>query len=141
MSPLGSIGPCMLVAVMGSFAPPMEAAQVNGPFNVTVTLQSGNSPSPTVPQSAFCTTTPGGLAFGATVTVVCSTGAVVDIAPSRTGMPWAPMHGGAYRYLFQASRGGEVLGTIDSYVGIGTTASWRVVNVANWEYFEMTTAW
>jgi hypothetical protein len=51
------------------------------------------------------------------------------------------MHGGAYRYIYQASRGGDVLGTIDSYTGVGTTASWRVVNVANWEYFEMTTAW
>ena len=29
------------------------------------------------------------------------------------------MHGGAYRYIYQASRGGDMLGTIDSYVGIG----------------------
>ena len=125
--------------MVGLSAVPSQAAQVNGQFNVTVNLQSANSP--TLPQSAFCTTTPGGLAFGATVTVVCSTGALVDIAPSRTGMPWSPMHGGAYRYIFQASRGTDVLGTIDSYVGVGTTTSWRVVNVANWEYFEMTTAW
>lgn len=134
---------CFILTVMlGVLAAPLDAAQVNGQFNVTVTLQSGNSPSPTTaPQSAFCTTTPGGLAFGATVTVVCSTGAFVDIAPSRPGQPWSPMHGGAYRYIYQASRGGDILGTIDSYAGIGTTTSWRVVNTVNWDYFEMTTAW
>lgn len=129
----------MLATVLGLLSVPVNAAQVTGQFNVTVSLQSTNSP--TLPQSAFCTTSPGGLAFGATVTVVCTTGAVVDIAPGRTGMPWAPMHGGAYRYVFQPSRGGEVLGTVDSYVGVGTTTSWRVLNVANREYFEMTLAW
>ena len=142
MFQLNTVRCCVLVALFVLIALRVDAAQVNGQFNVTVTLQPSNTAnSPALPQSAFCTTTPGGLAFGATVTVVCSTGAFVEIAPSRTGMPWSPMHGGAYRYLFQASRGGEVLGTVDSYVGVGTTASWRVVNVANWEYFEMTTAW
>ena len=137
----GSIVRCVLAVVLGSLAAPLGAAQVSGQFNVTVTLQSGSSPTPMLPQSAFCTTSPGGQAFGATVTVVCSTGAFVDIAPSRSGQPWSPMHGGAYRYIFQASSGGDVLGTIDSYVGIGTTTSWRVVNAVNWDYFEMTTAW
>jgi hypothetical protein len=137
----GSIVRCVLTFLLGLLAAPLGAAQVSGQFNVTVTLQSGSSPTPTLPQSAFCTTSPGGQAFGATVTVVCSTGAFVDIAPSRTGQPWSPMHGGAYRYIFQASSGGDVLGTIDSYVGIGTTTSWRVVNAVNWDYFEMTTAW
>ena len=139
----GSIVRCVLTVVLGLLAAPLGAAQVSGQFNVTVTLQSGSSPTPTptLPQSAFCTTTPGGQAFGATVTVVCSTGAFVDIAPSRPGQPWSPMHGGAYRYIYQASRGGDMLGTIDSYVGIGTTTSWRVVNAVNWDYFEMTTAW
>ena len=137
----GSIVRCVLTVVLGLLAAPLGAAQVSGQFNVTVTLQSGSSPTPMLPQSAFCTTSPGGQAFGATVTVVCSTGAFVDIAPSRTGQPWSPMHGGAYRYIYQASRGGDTLGTIDSYVGIGTTTSWRVVNAVNWDYFEMTTAW
>ena len=137
----GSIVRCVLAVVLGSLAAPLGAAQVSGQFNVTVTLQSGSSPTPMLPQSAFCTTSPGGQAFGATVTVVCSTGAFVDIAPSRSGQPWSPMHGGAYRYIYQASRGGDTLGTIDSYVGIGTTTSWRVVNAVNWAYFEMTTAW
>src|SRR5690349_4546645 len=127
MTPPGFVGRCMLVIMMCLSAPALEAAQVNGQFNVTVTLRTGNSVSPTLPQSAFCTTNPGGLAFGASVTVVCSTGAFVDIAPSRSGQPWVPMHGGAYRYIYQASRGGDVLGTIDSYTGVGTTASWRVV--------------
>ena len=129
----------VLAAVLSLLAAPLGAAQVNGQFNVTVTLQSVNSP--TLPQSAFCTTNPGGLAFGATVTVVCSTGAFVALAPGRSGLPWSPMHGGAYQYIFHANRGGEVLGAVDSYVGIGTTTSWRVVNLANWDYFEMTMAW
>lgn len=121
----------------------VNAAQVGGQFNVTVTLQpAGGLPvPPTGPQTGFCTTNPGGTAFGATVTVVCSTGAFVDLSPSRAGQPWSPMHGGAYRYVFQANRGNDTLGTIDSYVGVGTTTSWRVVTLSNWDYFEMTTAW
>ena len=110
---------------------------------MTVNLQSANSP--TLPQSVFCTSNPGGLAFGATVTVVCSTGAVVDISPSRTNLPWAPMHGGAYRYILQAGWCGDdlldPLCTGDRYVGAGITTSWRMVNLMDRNYLEMLLGW
>lgn len=128
----------MLATVLGFAAVPVNAAQLNGQFNVTVNLQSANSP--TLPQSVFCRTSPGGLAFGAIVTVVCSTGTVVDISPSSTGMPWAPMHGGAYRYILPG-RAVDLPGTIDSYVGAGTTTSWRVIKLSNLDYLELMVGW
>lgn len=79
--------------------------------------------------------------FGAAVTVVCATGAGVEIAPSSIDMPGASMPGGAYRYLIHARRGDELLGTIDSYVGAGTAISWRVVNLTDWYYLEMLANW
>ena len=130
---------CMVLAVMfGCFAPSVNASQGSGQFSVTATLQSANSPA--LPQTVFCRTDPGGLAFGAIATVVCSTGAVLDISPSRKGMPWASMHGGAYRYIL-ASSAADLPGTIDSYVGAGTTTSWRVIRLANLDYIELTIDW
>jgi hypothetical protein len=134
---------CMLASLGLSVALALStltvaAAQVSRPFNVTVNLQTTVVPDS---DSAFCRTTNAPGSFGATVTVVCKTGAVVDIAPGKTGMPWTPMHGGAYRYLFQISSGGYALGTIDSYVGVGSVASWRVVNLTDWQYLEMLVNW
>jgi hypothetical protein len=130
-----------LSVALGLLAPTANAAQLSRPFNVTVNLQT----VPPVPgsgsDSAFCRSTNAPGSFGATVTVVCATGAVVDIAPGRTGMPWSPMHGGAYRYLFQASLDGRPLGMVDSYVGVGTVTSWRVVNLMDWQYLEMLVNW
>ena len=127
----------VLAVVFGCFVLSVNAAQGGGQFNVTATLQSAKSPSsPTI----FCRTNPGGLAFGATVTVICSTGTVLDISPSRTGMPWTPMHGGAYRYIL-ASRDAGIPGTIDSYAGAGTTTSWRVIRLANLDYLELMVGW
>ena len=73
--------------------------------------------------------------------MVCATGAVVDISPGGTSMPWSPMHGGAYRYLLQASRDGHLLGTVDSYICAGTITSWRVVNLVDRDYLEMLVDW
>ena len=130
----------MLAVALGLSVLQVDAAQVSGQFNITVNLQTfADSNSP--PQSAFCRSTNAPGSFGATVTVVCATGAMVDISPGRTGMPWSPMHGGAYRYILQASRDGNVLGTVDSYVGVGTATSWRVVNLVDRDYIEMLINW
>ena len=51
------------------------------------------------------------------------------------------MHGGAYRYLLQASRDGHLLGTVDSYICAGTITSWRVVNLVDRDYLEMLVDW
>lgn len=124
----------VLAVVFGCFVPSVHAAPGSGQFNVTATLQPASSPT------VFCRTNPGGLTFGAIVTVVCSTGTVVDISPSSTGMPWAPMHGGAYRYILPG-RAVDLPGTIDSYVGAGTTTSWRVIKLSNLDYLELMVGW
>jgi hypothetical protein len=121
-----------------------NAGQVSRSFNITFNLQTKATVNPVTQQptnSAFCRISDDPAAFGATYTIVCATGAVVDISPGRSGMPLSPMHGGAYRYLFQANRGANQLGTIDSYLGIGTVTSWRVVNLRDRDYLEMLVNW
>ena len=132
-------GCLILAAMLGWFMVPANAAQGSGQFYVTATLLT----AATAPSSAFClsSNTPG--SFGAHVTVVCSTGAVVDISPGSpaTGMPWSPMHGGAYRFLTNISSASGFLGTVDSDTGPGTVTSWRLVNLADRDYLEMLVGW
>lgn len=112
------------------------AAQAANQFNVKVRLQTS------APESAFCRSSNAPGSFGATITVVCATGAVVDIAPRNTGgMPWSPMHGGAYRYLFSSNAAGYKLDSIDDYAGVGSIASWRVIDLSSWKYLEMLVNW
>lgn len=127
----------LLASVLMLGAAAGHAGQASGQFQVTVSLQSAG----TVPESAFCQTDPGGLAFGAVATIVCATGAVVDIAPGRPGAPLSPMHGGAYRFVTEVWRSGNRFETVDVSPGIGTTTLWRVVHLANRDYLEMTVAW
>ena len=129
----------VFAVALGVWAFPSQAGQTGVQFKVAVTLQSANSP--TLPQTIFCRTNPGGLAFGAIVTVVCSTGAVVDISPGRTGMPWSPMHGGAYRYVTQVFWNGDWVESLDDTPGTGTVTSWRIVNLLNRNYVELTVGW
>jgi hypothetical protein len=123
---------CALAVVLATAVGPVQAGQAGAQFNVAVKLQSN------VPRSnGLCRTS----SFGAIVTIVCSTGAVVDISPGRSGMPWSPMHGGAYRFATEVERVDNTFRISDSDTGTGTTTSWRIVNLANREYLEMTVAW
>jgi hypothetical protein len=121
-------------------------AQSSSNFRITAQLQSAAAAS----TSAFCRSdsTPG--SFGATLTVVCSTGIVVDVAPSSRGLyqHGDPSHRGgflgygwAYRYVTQVNWAGQNMGPVDIYSGIGTITSWRVVNLVDREYVEMTLNW
>ena len=135
---MGALGRAAGMALLlGLCALPGFAAKGGAGFNVTVDLQSGER----APTTEFCRTSNAVGGFGATVTVVCSTGAVVDISSGQSGMPWVPMHGGAYRYLFHITRNGEVVGTVDSYTGVGTVTSWRIVQAVNRDYLELTVGW
>lgn len=118
-----------------------NTGQASKSFNVTVNLHSPGSPQANQPNSAFCHISNNPNTFGATYTVVCATGAVVDMEPERTGQSFSPIHGGAYRYLFQANRGSNQIGTIDSDIAAGTTASWRLVNLSDRDYLEMLVNW
>lgn len=113
------------------------AAQSSSQFRVTANLQD----KATAPTSVFCRTDSMPGSFGATVTVVCATGIVVDISPPHSGVPWAGTHGGAYRYATQVNWAGQVVGTVDIYSGLGTITSWRVVNLVDRVYVEMTLNW
>lgn len=119
------------------------AGQAGRSFNVTVNLHAspGSTPAANQPNSAFCQTSDDPNAFGATYTVVCATGALVDIGPERNRQSFGAVHGGTYRYLFQANRGGNLLGTIDSDIAVGTIASWRIVNLSDRDYLEMLVNW
>ena len=116
-----------------------SASQSGAQFRVSVDLQSNTNPN-----SAFCRTNSLPGAFGATVTIVCSTGVVVDVGPPpryRSREYGDISHGGAYRYLTQVAFGGQILGTVDIYSGLGTITSWRVVNLVDRQYVEMTLNW
>lgn len=113
-----------------------SAAQTTAALKVSVNLtKPGYGPT-----SVFCRLGPGPDTFGAVVTVVCATGALVSIEAPK----WGPVHGGAYRYTHLAERvlsGLRFPGGIDIYTGVGTVTTWRIVNLSGWDYLEMQLAW
>ena len=96
---------------------------------------------PGIPVSAFCTKNNIPSAHGAIVTVVCTTGAVVDIEPGNNTSVSTPMHGGSYRYVTYVTPTGDLRDTADPFGGLGTTTAWRVVHSSERDYLEMTLGW
>lgn len=126
------------VVVFAISATVAYAAQTNGQFNVTVNLQ------PASIQTGFCTKEPGRNTAGAMVMVVCSSGSIVDLEAPRNAVPWVPIHGGAYRYnllTMDELSGMSFQGGIDSYTGMGTATTWRIINLPDREYIEMLIGW
>ncbi len=134
----GHMRAAVLAAAIALLAVPAHAAQVNGQFNVTVTLLSATSPA--LPETAFCRTS-AVLAFGALVTVVCATGEVVDITAPARGIPWAPAHGGAYRFILPGSYAAGLPDFYDGYTWPGTVATWRMIRLADRDYYELLVGW
>jgi hypothetical protein len=124
-----------LAVAMALPALPVNAAQAVAKFDVMINLQSAAAPS----QTGLCSINEPGN-FGATVTVVCSTGTVTDISALASGLPYLPIHGGAYRFMTRVQ---EVSANvdIDSYTGVGTSTAMRVVRLSDREYIEMTVGW
>ena len=127
---------CLTLGVLlGCFAVSANAAQGSGQFYVTATLLT----AATAPSSVFCRSS-SALAFSAIVTVVCATGEVVDITAPARGIPWAP--GGAYHYIMQGSYAGSgVPDAFDGFVGPGTAASWRIIQLVDRDYLELLVGW
>jgi hypothetical protein len=128
----------LLAALLSSLVTAAGAAPGSGQFQVTATLVV-----PSV-QTGFCTSGPGKATFGAVVTVVCGTEVVVDIEAPKTAMPWTPLHGSAYRYDHIAENelpGSRLAGGVDSYTGVGTVTSWRMVSMADRDYLEVQIGW
>ena len=142
-------------ALIGAWALPSTAGQASSQFNVSVSLlpapvqptTPATPPKPVIvppgiPISAFCTKNNIPSAHGAVVTVVCSTGAVVEIEPGKqAGHPYTPMHGGSYRYVTHVTPNGYLADTEDAFGGAGTTTAWRVVRLTGRDYLEMTLGW
>lgn len=132
-----------LFAAFGTWPTLADAAQASRGFNVTVNLQA-SADTPLVasqPNSAFCQTSSGPGALNVTYTVVCATGAVVDIESGRSAQSFSPTHGGAYRYVLQANRGSNQLGPMSSHAGTGTATSWRLINLTDRDYLEILINW
>jgi hypothetical protein len=123
-----------LALALGAWTAPSHAARSSVGFDIAVTPVLAADGG-----TGFCRSSAGTGAFGATVTVACNTGTVTDI--EATGRrSWLPTHGGAYRYLIRVTSY-DLLATIDSYVGAGTSTAFRVVSLAGREYVEMTVGW
>ena len=133
----------LVAAVLGGPAALVSAATSSSQFNVTATPVSAtlrSTTDATVGNTAFCRTSPA-LAFGALVTVVCATGEVVDITAVATGIPGAPMHGGTYRFVLPGSYAGGLPDFYDGYTGFGTVSTWRIVQLADRNYYELLLGW
>ena len=131
---LGAVNVVVLVIVLLSI--PAQAAQTLGSFDVLIKLHSEAA----ISQMRLCRSSNVPGAFGAIVTVVCSTGTVTDISAIAAGPPFRAIHGGAYRFLTRTGAG-EIFHNIDSYTGNGTTTAMRVVRLLDREYIEMTVGW
>lgn len=116
-----------------------NAGQATSKFMVEVTLENGLPPVPS--ESAFCRVRNMPGAYGAVVTVVCSTGVVVEIGPPANQASWLPIHGGSYRFLPPVSLAGVMSSGSDMDTGLGTVTSWRVFKVADRDFLEMTVRW
>lgn len=112
------------------------AAQASSQFTVEINLQpNGNMPSAGVCRSSTRIGT-----FGEAVTVECSSGKAVTFAGDTSKLPWSAMQDGYYRFVTQLSGTGIPLES-DKFAGAGTVTSWRIVNLADWEYLELMVGW
>lgn len=136
-------------ALLGVFSAAGHAAQNSGAFSVAINLQRGAAllntgiaaPTGNTTAAGLCRSGAGIGVFGATMTVVCATGAIVDFQGDSSRLPWTSGQDSSYRFMLNVYREGEYLGTVDSYMGIGTVTSWRMVKLHNRDYLEMMVHW
>ncbi len=126
----------ILAVLLGFWVMPSQAKQTSSQFAVSLTLTTNGQPV-----SGLCRSATQVGIFGAAVVVVCSTGEAVDFSGDASTLPWTTMQDSPYRFVTQVSRGGESLGTVDSYTGGATATSWRVIRLANRDYIEMMVHW
>jgi hypothetical protein len=123
-------GACVLGA-------PAHAGSAGNAFTVQVNVADGGRVDP----DDFCTLDNSSRAYEAVVTVVCGTGAVVQVSPPIGWRGWKPVHGGAYRFLLPAWPSGVMSEESDFFNGLGTVTSWRLVSLKDRDYLEMTLRW
>jgi hypothetical protein len=131
---------CAVASILALAGTDCSAGQAMSSFMVEVNADKSSLQTPPAAQTGLCRRADVPGAFGAIVTVVCATGAVVSIDP-RNGSPWGPTHGGAYRFLPPRSAAGVDSSGMDINTGLGTVTSWRVVRYSDYAYLELTVRW
>jgi hypothetical protein len=130
----------LLLTTLLGWAFPGLAAQNSGSFNVNINLLSGSGPG-AAPSTGICRSSNGIGAFGATITVICSTGTLVTYSGDASKLPWAPMQDSSFRYLLNVYNAGGPSAVIDSYTGVGTITTWRQIRLNDRDYLEMMVHW
>jgi len=129
---LAAAASLVVLATLGGWAPPGQAMQASATFAVSVRLVS-----PGQGGTGSCRTGSGQSAFGASVTVLCSSDPAAPAAPASA--PNQPIADG-YRFLTYITKD-ELSATVDSYAGVGTTTAFRVLHARGTPYVEMTVGW
>lgn len=132
------LGQCLAAVFICAPADFVRAATNSSQFAVTATFISADNPIQ--PKSAFCQTAPA-LAFGALVTVVCTTGEVVNLTAPAGNVPGVPLRGGSYRFILPSSFSFVLPDFYTGSSGQGVASSWRVIQVADWNYYEFLLGW
>ncbi|MEQ1526798.1 MAG: hypothetical protein ABL911_08660 [Gallionella sp.] len=125
-----------LAALLFLWIPFSYAAQANAQFTVDINFHPSNPTS----NAGLCRSSTRIGTFGEAVTVECSTGRAVRFAGNTSNLPWSATQDGYYRFVTQLS-GAGVPTTADQFVGAGTVTSWRIINLADWEYLELMVGW
>lgn len=121
---------------LGLWAFPAYSAQSGAQFVVTAQLAGSG-----VANTGLCRSSNRIGVFGKTLTIVCATGEPVDFKGNPSSLPWSAVQDGSYRFVTVVSRAGEPTGAVDSYAGIGTITSWRVISLVELDYLEMMVHW
>lgn len=129
----------LLAALLGVWSLPSQAGQSNGSFVVSINL-NGGGPGGTS-NTALCRSSSGIGAFGATLTVVCSNGAIVNLSGNTSNLPWTTTQDSSYRYMLNVYSAGQPLGVVDIYTGVGTVTTWRMIKLNHQDYLEMMLHW
>ncbi len=125
-----------LAALLFLWASSSYAEQASAQFNVNINLQpNGNLSNARVCRSSTRIGT-----FGEAVTIECSTGRAVKFTGNTSKLPWSASQDGYYRFVTQLSGAGVPLDS-DKFAGVGTVTSWRIINLADWEYIELMVGW
>lgn len=129
----------LLAAVLGAVPLAGAAEHSRAAFPVTINLSYSGDPYAT-PNTALCRSSSGIGTFGSTLTVVCSSGAIVGYAGVNSSLPWVTQDS-PFRYLISAYSAGQPLGVVDSYTGVGTFTTWRMISLDHQDYLEMMVHW
>ena len=127
---------CLLLLLCLAASGPVGAGQASADLLVRVNVLPASAP----PERVFCTSTIGPRSFGATVTLVCSTGAVVAV-DDRDSTGRLILHGGARRYALPPVDGSPALGGLQAISTAGTVTGWQILRQTDRDYVELTWGW